>query len=253
MSPPYIYVFIPIQSNSKTTTTTPTATTATTASYSCFYSLLLLFPTAFPYSLLLFLIMTGVPFKIVGICGSLRSGSFNRLLLNAAQKYAPAGVEIEILDYSKFPLYNQDHESDLPESVKNFKAKVVAADAVLFVTPEFNYSIPGPLKNAIDWGSRPWGTACWTGKPVGIMGAGPGKYPGTSATIKAQNHLRSIVIGFDMIPVQKPEVTMPAAGDNFNEKGELTNEYFQGVVAGHMKALVRLVKLLRLEKEYLSA
>lgn len=189
--------------------------------------------------------------KVAAISGSLRAGSYNTLLLNAAAKLAPPGVEFDVVDYNDLPLFNQDLEGDLPEPVRRFKARVAAANAVLIVSPEFNYSVPGPLKNAIDWGSRPYGTSCWAKKPVGIMGAGPGKYPGTSGTQRGQGHLRQILLCLDTLPVQQPEVIMPAAGDYFNEKGELINEFFIGRVGDHMKALVRLVHLLRLEKEHL--
>src|SRR5262250_608620 len=114
------------------------------------------------------------PLRILGIAGSLRKGSFNRGLLRAAQQSAPAGVTIEEFDLAGIPVYNQDDDASPPERVTALKARIRASDAVLFATPEYNYSIPGVLKNAIDWASRPNGQSAWTGKPAAIIGASPG-------------------------------------------------------------------------------
>src|SRR3989338_5008048 len=99
--------------------------------------------------------------KILGICGSLRKGSYNKALLKIAQEVAPKGVKIEIFDLKDIPLFNQDEEYDLPKPVADFKKKIMNADGILFATPESNYSIPGVLSNAIDWASRPWGENSW--------------------------------------------------------------------------------------------
>ena len=179
--------------------------------------------------------------KIAGICGSLRAGSFNRMLLEAAQKLCPAGAAIDIVDFKDLPLFNQDLEGNLPEAVKIFKAKIAACDAVLFVTPEYNYSLPGPLKNAIDWGSRPYGASCWSGKPVCVMGA----TSGNSGTAKAQQHLRQCFVFLNMQPVQQPEVLMMTAATRFNDKGELTDDYFKKNIPEALAALVALTKTLK--------
>ena len=179
--------------------------------------------------------------KIAGICGSLRTGSVNRLLLQAAQKLCPEGAIIEEVSFKDLPVFNQDLEGNLPEAVKTFKAQIAASDAVLFVTPEYNYSIPGPLKNAIDWGSRPYGTSCWSGKPVSVMGASGGN----SGTSRAQYHLRQTFVFLDMTPVQMPEVQMMTGPTRFNEKGELTDEFFKKNIPANLAALIKLTKALK--------
>ena len=109
------------------------------------------------------------PLNILGIAGSLRKSSYNRGLLRAARQLAPEGVSVEIFDLDGIPLYNQDDDGNPPARVMEFKERIRAADAILFVTPEYNYSIPGVLKNAIDWASRPYGDSAWEGKPVAVM------------------------------------------------------------------------------------
>ncbi|MCL4403746.1 NAD(P)H-dependent oxidoreductase, partial [Patescibacteria group bacterium] len=104
--------------------------------------------------------------KILGISGSLRKGSYHTQLLKAAQSLAPQGVTVDIAGIGDLPLFNQDLEQDPPESVKELKRRIKESDAVLFVTPEYNYSVPGVLKNAIDWASRPYGDSAWSGKPA---------------------------------------------------------------------------------------
>ena len=113
--------------------------------------------------------------NIVGIVGSLRKNSYNRSLMSAVREKAPAGVSVEVLEIGGIPLFNQDNEmSDYPKEAQILKDKIKAADGVLVVTPEYNRSIPGVLKNAIDWTSRPYGTSPWIGKPVATMGATAG-------------------------------------------------------------------------------
>src|SRR4051812_43801579 len=121
------------------------------------------------------------PFTILGICGSLRKKSYNLGALRAAQQVAPDSVRVDIFDLSDIPLYNQDLDATPPARVTEFKAAIRAADAILFVTPEYNYSVPGVLKNAIDWASRPYGDSAWNGKPVAIMGATGGAWGTTRA------------------------------------------------------------------------
>lgn len=108
---------------------------------------------------------------ILGIAGSLRKTSYNRGALRAAQELAPADAKVEIFDLDGIPIFNQDDDMRPPERVEQFKKQIRAADAILICTPEYNYSIPGVLKNAIDWASRPYGESAWDGKPVAIMGA----------------------------------------------------------------------------------
>lgn len=160
------------------------------------------------------------PFTILGICGNLRKASVNRGLLRAAQQLTPPGVTIETFDLLGIPPYNQDDEASPPAIVTEFKSRIRAADAILFSTPEYNYSIPGVLKNAIDWASRPYGDSAWAGKPAAIMGASPGML----GTGRAQYHLRQCFVFLDMYSVNKPEVMIPLSGQRFDAGGNLTDE-----------------------------
>ena len=146
-------------------------------------------------------------FTILGFAGSLRKGSFNKSILRAAAELIPSGVVIEIFDLEGIPPFNQDLDQQAPEKVKEFKARIRAADALLIATPEYNYSIPGVLKNAIDWGSRPHGDNSFEDKPVAIMGASPGML----GTARAQYHLRQSCVFLNMHPLNKPEVMVPFA------------------------------------------
>jgi len=157
---------------------------------------------------------------ILGIAGSLRKASYNRGALAAAQQLAPADARIETFDLNGIPPFNQDEESPAPDKVVQFKARIRAADAILFATPEYNYSIPGVLKNAIDWASRPYGDSAWDGKLVAIMGASPGML----GTARAQYHLRQTFVFLNMYPLNKPEVMIANASKRFDEQGNLTDE-----------------------------
>jgi chromate reductase len=159
------------------------------------------------------------PITVLGIAGSLRAASYNRAALRAAQRLAPDGVALEILDLAGIPPYNQDLEQDPPPPVAELKRRVRAADAVLFCTPEYNYSVPGVLKNAIDWASRPHGDSAWQGKPVAVMGASVGAL----GTARAQYHLRQSFVFLNMYPVNQPEVMISNAAQRFDQSGELTD------------------------------
>src|SRR5215510_7145713 len=152
--------------------------------------------------------------KILGIAGSLRRASFNRMALKAAQGLVPVGATLEILDLPDLPGFNQDNEKSPPAAVTDMKAKIRAADAILLVTPEYNYSIPGVLKNAIDWASRPYGDSAWKGKPAAIVGASIGGF----GTARAQYHLRQIFVFLDIPAVNQPEVMIGGAGDRFDKE-----------------------------------
>lgn len=121
--------------------------------------------------------------KILGISGSLRKASFNAATLRAAQALAPESAKIECFDIEGIPVFNQDEDATPPQRVVEFKKSIRDADVILFVTPEYNYSIPGPLKNAIDWSSRPCGDNAWNGKPVAVMSASVGMFGGARASI----------------------------------------------------------------------
>jgi chromate reductase len=158
--------------------------------------------------------------KILGIAGSLREGSYNRAALRAAQQLVPEGSEIEIYDIEGFDGFNQDLESNPPAKVIEFKQKIREADAILFVTPEYNYSMPGVLKNAIDWASRPYGDSAWNDKPAAIMGAATG----AGGTMRAQYHLRQSMVFLNMNPVNQPEVMITFAAKKFDDAGNLTDD-----------------------------
>ena len=148
-------------------------------------------------------------YAIAVVVGSLRKESVNRQLAQALIKLAPAELSLKLLDVD-LPLFNQDKESDPPESVRQFKAAIQAADGVVFVTPEYNRSIPGVLKNALDQGSRPYGKSVWTGKPAGVLGASIGAY----GSAMAQQHLRNVLTFLDMPTMAQPEGFFHI-GDNF--------------------------------------
>jgi len=171
--------------------------------------------------------------KVLGICGSLRKGSFNRMALHVAQELAPAGMKVDIADISAFPLYNEDVRAQgFPPAVQTFRDQIAAADALLFVTPEYNYSVSGVLKNAIDWASRPPNQP-FDGKPVAIMGASGG----VLGTARAQYHLRQTCVFLNMFPVNKPEVMIPQAQNRFDAEGRLTDETAKGLIKQLMESL----------------
>ncbi|MGA3328384.1 MAG: NAD(P)H-dependent oxidoreductase [Terriglobia bacterium] len=178
------------------------------------------------------------PMTILGIAGSLRKASFNRAALRAAQQLAPDGVSLEIFDLEGIPAFNQDEEAHLPERVALFKQRIRAADAILIVTPEYNYSFPGVLKNAIDWASRPYGDSAWEGKPVALMGASVG----AQGTSRAQYHLRQVFVFLNMYPLNRPEVMITNASQRFDEKGNLKDEETKAHIQKLLAALVAWAK-----------
>jgi chromate reductase, NAD(P)H dehydrogenase (quinone) len=181
------------------------------------------------------------PLVILGLAGSLRKASYNRATLRAAQELVPEGARIDIADIDGLPGFNQDHEAQPPEKVVELKKQIRAADAILFVTPEYNYSVPGVLKNAIDWASRPYGDSAWTGKPVAIMGASVG----ATGTARAQYHLRQMFVFLNMYPVNQPEVMISTAHKRFEADGKLTDETSQKLIRQLLEELVNWTKVLR--------
>jgi chromate reductase, NAD(P)H dehydrogenase (quinone) len=172
--------------------------------------------------------------RILGIAGSLRKESYNQAALRAATELAPEGTTIEVFELDGIPGFNQDEEQNPPEKVAELKRKIREADAVLFVTPEYNYSVPGVLKNAIDWASRPYGDSAWNGKPAAIMGASIGGI----ATARAQYHLRQMMVFLNMFPINQPEVMIGNAGDKFDEQGNLTDETTKDHIRHLLESLV---------------
>jgi len=159
-------------------------------------------------------------FTIAAIVGSLRKESFNRKLILALNKLNHPKLIFNILDLSNIPLFNQDHEDNLPISVKNLKDEIVNSKGVLFVTPEYNRSIPGVLKNIIDWGARPYGNNSWANKPTGIIGTSPGAI----GTAVAQSHLRSIMVALGSILLGQPEVYLVYKEGLIDNDYNITNE-----------------------------
>jgi chromate reductase len=172
--------------------------------------------------------------KILGIAGSLRKGSYNRAALRAAKQLAPENAAIEIFELNDIPPYNSDNENPQPKTILEFKNKIRTADAILFVTPEYNYSIPGVLKNAIDWASRPYGDSAWEGKPVGIMGASTGMI----GSARAQYHLRQTFVFLNMFALNRPEIMIANAADKFDGDGNLTDSSTRERIKEFIEALI---------------
>jgi chromate reductase, NAD(P)H dehydrogenase (quinone) len=160
------------------------------------------------------------PIQIIGIAGSLRRSSYNRAVLRAAAQLLPQDVTLDIFELDGIPGFNQDEEQNPPDKVAELKKRIRAAEAVLIVTPEYNYSVPGVLKNAIDWASRPYGDSAWSGKPVAIMGASIGAI----GTARAQYHLRQMFVFLNMFPINQPEVMISNAAERLDGNGTLTDE-----------------------------
>ena len=156
-------------------------------------------------------------YPIAVIVGSLRKDSFNRKLANAVVKLAPAEFSFKQVQIGNLPLYNQDDEANPAESVKQLKAEIAASRGLLFVTPEYNRSIPGVLKNAIDHASRPYGQNAWAGKPAGVMGTSMG----ASGTAMAQQHLRNILAYLDVPTLGQPEAFIHMREGLFDEAGNI--------------------------------
>jgi chromate reductase len=172
--------------------------------------------------------------NILGFAGSLRKDSFNKALMRAAGELVPDGATLEILDLDGIPPFNQDLERQPPQKVREFKQKIRAADAILMATPEYNYSVSGVLKNAIDWASRPYGENSLAGKPVAIMSASIGTLGGA----RAQYHLRQILHGVNMHPLNYPEVMVAAAQEKIGADGKVTDEKTREKIRELLIALV---------------
>jgi chromate reductase len=181
-------------------------------------------------------------FTLLGFAGSLRKGSYNKSLLNAALEMVPTNAKLEVFDLEGIPLFNQDLENEPPQIVKELKRKIKAADAILIATPEYNYSVPGVLKNAIDWASRPYGYNVFEGKPVAVMSASRGMMGGA----RAQYHLRQTFTCLDMHPLNRPEVIVPYASEKIDDKGKVIDERTREKISELLVNLVEWTK--KLEK-----
>lgn len=165
--------------------------------------------------------------NVLAFAGSLRKASWNRGLLRAAQQAVPSDVTIEVFDISGIPLYSEDvRQRGFPPAVQDFRERIRVAHALLIATPEYNYSVPGVLKNAIDWASRPPDQP-FQDKPIALMGASAGMF----GTTRAQHHLRQSFVFLDGRLLARPEVLIPAAAQKFDEQGNLTDEPSKKLVA----------------------
>lgn len=171
---------------------------------------------------------------VLAIIGSLRKASVNRMTYEAARGMLPDGMTISAADLSAIPLYNDDvlEQSGYPEPVKKLREQIAAADAILFISPEYNYSIPGVLKNAIDWASRSPDPP-FAGKPVAIMGASPGQM----GTARMQYHLRQVCVFLDARALNKPEVMIAKAFERFDAAGKLVDEPTAKQIRAQLEAL----------------
>jgi len=180
------------------------------------------------------------PIHIAGISGSLRKDSFNTKLLHVAQSLLPEGMTMELVSIAEIPVYNADLDLPLasarPQVVTNFRESLGKADGFLFVSPEYNYSIPGGLKNAIDWASRGEDSPLLH-KAVAVMGATPGMW----GTVRMQLAFQAVFTFLDMHPVQKPEVLIASASKKFDDAGKLTDEIGLKLVKQKLEALKELV------------
>jgi chromate reductase len=171
--------------------------------------------------------------RVLGISGSLRKGSYNTALLKVALELVPEGMQIDIADLHAVPLYDNDvYEQGFPKPVDELRERIRAADALLIATPEYNYSVSGVLKNAIDWVSRPPNQP-FDSKPIALMGASMG----ASGTMRAQYHLRQTAVFLNMHPLNKPEVFVPRAQDKFDAEGRLNDESTRRAVKQLLAAL----------------
>lgn len=169
------------------------------------------------------------PIQIAVVVGSLRKDSLNRQLALAIQKMAPAGVQFKEVEIGNLPLYNQDADGHEVAAVSEFRDALRGVDGVLFVTPEYNRSIPGVLKNALDQGSRPYGQSVWEGKPAAVIGMSPG----AAGTAMAQQHLRNVLAFLNMPTLGQPEMFLQYKEEFFTADGavgERSNAYVQKFV-----------------------
>jgi chromate reductase len=181
--------------------------------------------------------------SIFGFAGSLRKGSYNKAILRAAVELVPKDAELETFDLEGIPPFNQDLESNPPERVKEFKKKIKAAGAILIASPEANYTIPGVLKNAMDWASRPYGDNAFDGKPVAIMGASIGML----GTARAQYHLRQSFVWLNMYPINQPEVMVPFAQEKIDQNGRVTDQKTREKIKELLESLVIWARKLKSE------
>jgi chromate reductase len=172
------------------------------------------------------------------LVGSLRKGSFNRMTARALIELAPESLKLEIVEIRDLPLYNQDDDAAPPASSAAFKARIARAEAALFVTPEYNRSVPGVLKNAIDIASRPYGQSAWDKKPAGVISVSPGAIGGFGAN----HHLRQSLVFLNMPAMQQPEAYIGNCATLFDEQGKLTSEGTRKFLKGFLDAFAAWIE-----------
>jgi chromate reductase, NAD(P)H dehydrogenase (quinone) len=170
--------------------------------------------------------------NVAVIVGSLRKDSINRKVANALVELAPASLQLGIVEIGELPIYNQDGDADPPAAWTQFRERIRAADAVLFVTPEHNRSVPAALKNALDIGSRPYGKSAWNGKPGAVVSASPGAIGGFGAN----HHLRQSLVFLNVPAMPQPEAYLGGADKLFDAQGRLANEDTRKFLQGFMQA-----------------
>ena len=172
------------------------------------------------------------------LVGSLRKDSLNRKLANALPSIAPATLAFQVVEIGGLPLYNEDEDASPYEAWVAFRARIAAADAVLFVTPEYNRSVPAALKNAIDVGSRPYGKSAWSGKPGAVISVSPGALGGFGAN----HHLRQSLVFLDVPAMQQPEAYIGGAGKLFDDQGALADASTRDFLAKYLQAFERWIE-----------
>jgi chromate reductase len=178
------------------------------------------------------------PHPVAVLVGSLREGSLNRLTAEALARMAPDSLSFDVVPIGDLPLYNEDLEKEVPPAWQAFRDRVRPAEAVLFVTPEYNRSVPGLLKNAIDVGSRPYGRSVWSGKPAAVASVSPGAIGGFGAN----HHLRQSLVFLDMPAMQQPEAYFGGAAGFFDDSGQLGNPATEKVMRAFIEAFARWVE-----------
>jgi chromate reductase len=177
--------------------------------------------------------------KVAVIVGSLRKASLNRKMARVLIASAPPALQLELVEIGELPLYNEDVEADAPAAWVAFRDQVRSAEAVIFVTPEYNRSVPGLLKNAIDVGSRPYGKSVWSGKPAGIISVSPGAI----GAYGANHHLRQSLVFLDMPAMQQPEAYIGGAGALFDGEGKIVIEATQALVDKFLATFAKWVEV----------
>jgi len=177
------------------------------------------------------------PRNVAVLVGSLRKDSLNRKMANALIRLAPPELSLKIVEIGSLPYYNADHEADPPAVVREFKESIAQSDAVLFVTPEYNRSVPGVLKNALDVGSRPYGKSAWTGKPGAVISVSPGAIGGFGAN----HHLRQSLVFLNVPAMPQPEAYIGGAANLFGADGAITNDSTREFVTKFLAAFAQWI------------